>query len=471
MASTTKTAGAITAGSLYRAVWRWHFYAGLLVLPFLAWLAVTGGAFLFQGEIDGWVHRDLLRVAQPVPPGAARPPSALVAAALAVQPGQWFRYTPAAGPGDSANVGIATADGRRVAVYVDPGSARVLGQLPERGTLSWQIRRLHSLKVIGPVARGVIEMAAGWAVVLVATGLYLWWPRGRRGGVVTVRGRPAERVFWRDLHAVLGLGVGAILAFLALTGMPWSVFWGAQVNAWANGSHWGYPAGVRVQLPMSAVPVADTLAVPWSLQQARVPVASAGEHAGHGAGADASAAGPQPVPALPPIGLDAAMAVFTRLGLAPGFGVAAPQGAGGVYTASAYPADLGRQRVVHLDQYSGRPLLDMGYADYGPVARGLEWGINVHLGQQYGVANQIVLAVACAGIVLLCVAGAVAWWKRRPAGGLGVPPLPAQPRALWVVAGMMAVAGVLLPLLGLSLLCMLAVDAAWRRSQAGALQG
>jgi len=127
--------------------------------------------------------------------------------------------------------------------------------------------------------------------------------------------------------------------------------------------------------------------------------------------------------------------------------------------------------VVHLDQYSGRPLLDMGYADYGPVAKGLEWGINVHLGQQYGVANQIVLAVACAGIVLLCVAGAVAWWKRRPAGGLGVPPLPAQPRALWVVAGMMAVAGVLLPLLGLSLLCMLAVDAAWRRRQAGALQG
>ncbi len=510
-ATATATADAHTGGaspplraaSLYRAVWRWHFYAGLLVLPFLAWLAVTGGAYLFQREIDGWFHRDLLRVEQPVPPGAARPPGVLVAAALAARPGQWFRYTPAAAPGDSASVGIATADGQRVAVYVDPGSARVLGQLPERGTLSWQIRRLHSLKVIGPVARGVIEMAAGWAVVLVATGLYLWWPRGRRGGgVVTVRGRPAERVFWRDLHAVLGLGVGGILAFLALTGMPWSVLWGAQVNAWANGSHWGYPAGVRVQVPMSSVPLADALAVPWSLQQARVPVSSpsplatadtgadgheghgghgghaghggheghggpavAGEHEGHGAPV-AVPAGPQPMPAVPPIGLDAAMAVFTRLGLAPGFSVAAPQGVGGVYTASAYPADLGGQRVVHLDQYSGHPLLDMRYADYGPVARGLEWGINVHLGQQYGVANQIVLAVACAGIVLLCVAGAVAWWKRRPAGSLGVPPLPAQPRALWVVAGMLAVAGVLLPLLGLSLLCMLAVDAAWQARQA-----
>ncbi|MDA8523719.1 PepSY-associated TM helix domain-containing protein [Acidovorax sp. NCPPB 4044] len=491
MAFMTRAAEAspLRAASLYRAVWRWHFYAGLLVLPFLAWLAVTGGAYLFQREIDGWYHRDLLRVPVAAPAGAGLPHGAVVAAALAAQPGQWFRYTPAEAPGESASVGIATAGGERVAVYVDPATARVLGQLPERGTLAWQIRRLHSLKVIGPVARGLIEMAAGWAVVLVATGLYLWWPRGRRGGVVTVRGRPSERVFWRDLHAVLGLGVGLVLAFLAVTGLPWSVFLGAQVNAWANGSHWGYPSGVRVQVPMSAVPVADTLAVPWSLQQARVPAAGAAQapadgHEGHGAGhggghdgheghgpspaataapaqaqAQAMPSSPATAGTRPPLDLDAAMAAFGRLGLAPGFSVAAPQGPGGVYTASAYPSALEGQRVVHLDQYTGRPLIDMGYADYGPVAKGLEWGINVHLGQQYGVANQIVLAVACAGIVLLSVAGAVAWWKRRPAGGLGVPPLPAQPRALWWVVAIIAAAGVAMPLLGLSLLCMLALDA------------
>jgi len=30
----------------YRAVWRWHFYAGLFVLPFIAWLALTGAVYL-----------------------------------------------------------------------------------------------------------------------------------------------------------------------------------------------------------------------------------------------------------------------------------------------------------------------------------------------------------------------------------------------------------------------------------------
>lgn len=41
----------------YRAVWRWHFYAGLLVLPFLMLMALTGGLYLFKAEIDDAVYR------------------------------------------------------------------------------------------------------------------------------------------------------------------------------------------------------------------------------------------------------------------------------------------------------------------------------------------------------------------------------------------------------------------------------
>lgn len=32
---------------LYRAIWRWHFYAGLLILPFLVTLALSGAIYLF----------------------------------------------------------------------------------------------------------------------------------------------------------------------------------------------------------------------------------------------------------------------------------------------------------------------------------------------------------------------------------------------------------------------------------------
>ena len=38
---------AVASTRLYRAVWRWHFYAGLIVVPFLAILAVSGLVILF----------------------------------------------------------------------------------------------------------------------------------------------------------------------------------------------------------------------------------------------------------------------------------------------------------------------------------------------------------------------------------------------------------------------------------------
>ena len=101
----------------------------------------------------------------------------------------------------------------------------------------------------------------------------------------------------------------------------------------------------------------------------------------------------------------------------------------------------------------------MRYADYGPLGRWLEWGINVHLGQEFGVPNKVVLAVVCLAIVLLCVSAFVMWWRRRPSGGLGVPPMPADRRTLRAVVAMLVVGGIVFPLVGASLLVMLLLDA------------
>ncbi|GGE51022.1 hypothetical protein GCM10007276_30050 [Agaricicola taiwanensis] len=427
------------SSDLYRAVWRWHFYAGLLVLPFLISLAVTGALYIFRDEIDAIVHADLKRVE--VPDSATRvAPSALVDAALAAHPGTAVKYTDPAMPDASAEITVNSAGEGRHAVYVNPYNGEVLGTLPDRGTVMWTIRYLHSLKYFGPTARMIIEIAGGWAILLVGTGIYLWWPRRQNGGVVTVRGRPRQRMFWRDLHAVTGLFVGGVILFLAITGMPWSGVWGAQVNQWANGNNFGYPTGVRVAVPMSDEHVGHIAPTSWSLEQARVPQSPT---AGHGARA---------------ITLDEAVAMFDRLGLHRGYAVSLPTSAEGVYSGSVYPDDLTQQRVVHLDQYTGKPLIDMSYADYGPLGRWLEWGINVHMGQEFGRIGQIVLAGFCLGVVVLAVSAGVMWWKRRPSGSLGVPPLPTDRRVFRGLLAILAVGGIVFPLVGASLVVMLALD-------------
>ncbi|WP_332878403.1 PepSY-associated TM helix domain-containing protein [Massilia sp. S19_KUP03_FR1] len=453
--------GASASGSFYRAVWRWHFYAGLLVLPLLAWLAVTGGVFVFKDQIDDYFHADLRFV--PASALAVRAPGVLVAAALAGYPGQVRSYTPPSTPTASAAVGIALADGRRLQVYVDPRRARVLGTLPEGGSVATTVRKLHSLKYFGPVARGAVELAAGWAILLVLTGVYLWWPRAGKASVLSVRGQPRQRVFWRDLHATTGVLVGAMLTFLAVTGMPWSVLWGAQVNQWANGSNFGYPAGVRVQLPMSQQRLADATPTAWSLGQARLPLVApppASGHEGHQAHEGHEGHGGQVQHGAAPgaLSLDQAVLLFTRLGIAPGYTVLLPTGPRAPYSASVYPHDLQQQRVIHLDQYSGKTLIDMRYADYGPLGRWLEWGINVHLGQQFGVPNQALLVVTCLAILLLCVSACIMWWKRRPRGSLGVPALPVERRAMRTVFAMLFCGGLLFPLVGASLLLIAALD-------------
>ncbi|ALN73493.1 PepSY domain-containing protein [Aureimonas sp. AU20] len=427
-----------SANDLYRAVWRWHFYAGLFVLPFLISLSITGGLYLFRDEIDTFVHADLKRVVAEDGADLAAP-SRLVAAALDAVPGTAVKYTQNAGPTSSAEITVKSAGGEKRVVYLDPYDARVLGSLPDQGTIMWTVRHLHSLRFFGPVARGLIEITAGWSILLVVTGLYLWWPRGRKEGVVTVRGTPKKRVFWRDLHAVAGSMLGVFIVFLAVTGMPWSQVWGGKVNEWANGSNFGYPSGVRVDVPMSGQRLSDEGPVGWSLQQAEVPLSGA-------------------TPFRTPIGLDRAVAVFDTLGLYRGYSVNLPTRPTGVYTGSVYPDDLTQQRVVHLDQYTGEPLLDMSYADYGPLGRSLEWGINVHLGQEFGWFNQWFLAAVCVGNVALAVSAGVMWWKRRPSRSMGVPPLPKDTSVFRGLLVLLAIGGVLFPLVGASLLVMLLLD-------------
>ena len=438
----TTTASSDAPSSLYRAVWRWHFYAGLMVLPFMVLLAITGGLYLFHNELDALWHRDLKQVvARDTAPLAS---SRLIDAALGKQPGTAVKITMPASPTSSAEVTVKTADGDKLAIYVDPYDARVLGELPDRGTVMWLVRRLHSLAEFGPGATAIIEIVGGWAILLVATGFYLWWPRKQTGGVISVRGTPRRRVFWRDLHAVTGAFAGLFIGFLATTGMPWSMFWGEKVNEWANSSNYGYPSGVYVNVPMSDEHLAHANGLTaWSLEQAKMPKST-------------------PM-TMQPIGVDAAATTFDRLGVAPGYALSLPDGPGGVYSAAVYPGDLSKQRVVHLDQYSGVPLLDVSYADYGPAAKAMEWGINVHMGQEFGLANQLVLLAVCISIVLMAVSAGVMWWKRRPKGALGVPPAPADARTMRGLVLLMALFGLVFPLVGASLLVMVLLDLALAR--------
>lgn len=48
--------------AFYRAAWRWHFYAGVFVTPFLLLLTLTGLVMLFAPQLECLQYRTLFTV-------------------------------------------------------------------------------------------------------------------------------------------------------------------------------------------------------------------------------------------------------------------------------------------------------------------------------------------------------------------------------------------------------------------------
>jgi uncharacterized iron-regulated membrane protein len=458
------------ASGLYRRIWRWHFYAGLICLPFVVLLATTGALYLFRQEIEDVVYRDLF-LTQASGQLAQEAPEQLASAALKAHAGRLVRYTPPKESGRTAEFDIVQAsDGDELQVFVDPANGHVLGSVPAHLRLMPLVRSLHSLTLLGTVANHVVEIVAGWVLVLLSTGVYLWWPRGRSGGVVTVRGKPSGRLWWRDLHAVCGVFAALVIGFLALTGMPWSAFWGHQFNAWITDHGMGVPAAAWNEVPKSVSTTAPT-----TLRQTAGSTAVGHEHH-HTEGAPMSEAGEVPwifretsrphsaqVSSGRMIGLDKAVRRLAGMGLVRGYQLSLPADPTGVYTAIYLPDKAAGQRVVHLDAYSGQPLADVGYAQYGKVSKVTEWGVSVHMGREFGRANQLLMLAGCLALILLAVSSAVMWWKRRPRGTLAAPPAKQADRIARGVVVIAVALGVFFPLLGASMLLALLIDLAMPR--------
>lgn len=428
--------------TLYRAIWRWHFYAGLIVLPFMILLAITGGLYLFNDEINDTIYGDLRRV----DPSAAAylPPSELVTRALMAHPGTMKAYQSPSEPGRTAEIKIIGSDGMSNAVYVNPYSGLVLGSMWDAGPggspLMWTIRKLHSLEYIGWWGNRIIECVAGWAILLVASGIYLWWPRGRKVGVLrpkSNKGRP----MWRDLHAVTGIYTSVFIVFLAFTGLPWSGVWGKYFSELSYTIGLGIPDGYWANFPTSTVLTGEALEkTPWILENRPMPVSGT-------ANGDV-------------IGLDNVIQTVENMGIHAGYTLTIPDTPEGVFTASVYPDDVLRGRVIHLDQYTGDVLVDLEFSDLGALGRASEWGTSIHMGQAFGLVNQLILLLACIAIILMAVSALIMWWKRRPPGSLGAPTVPSDWRIPKAIFAIIIVAGIIFPLVGLTIFAVILIELA-----------
>jgi len=438
---------------LHRFVWRWHFYAGLFVAPVVILLSVTGALYLFRTEIERVVYSDLMVVPQWKTMVPVETQEAAVKAAF---PGSATRtFVLPRCDTCSARWVIRTAEGEPRAVFVDPGGGAILGDHDPRTMLMQVVRDLHGGAFFGDAGGYAVELAACWLFILLVTGLYLWWPR-RKGlaGAAYPRLGAKGRRFWRDLHGVPAAWNAALVAFLILTGLPWSIFWGKELASLGTLSAVTVPTPNFMSQPKAPSAGYDPTAVevghdhggggdaePWSIRHAPHP--QGGHHHGHA-----------------PFGMANAYTAAQARGIAgPGLRIMAPQRPGDTWVLSFIIDQAQDQRTVNIDPADGTILRDVGWDEYSTLGQVVEFGIMTHMGNQFGLANQIVLLASCLILVATIVMGFVLWWRRRPKGRWSAPQVPAGFRPSWGVIALAIVLGIVFPLAGASMLAILAIEA------------
>lgn len=407
--------------TVYRVFWRWHFYAGVIATPVILSLAITGGLYVFKDEIEPLLFHWFLVVSPSESAATYQEQIEAVRQALAAEGlGQAklsrIILSKHANRSTLINASVKHEDHTdRYEVFVDPTTAKVLHLRESNSGLFRIILSIHRNLMAGTPGRVLIELVTCWTVVLLATGLYLWWPKGKQGlwGVWLPRLFAKPYVVLRDLHAVPAAYGWILLVLVTLTGLFFSVVWGTGYLLIGKTMGQFDP---QVFAPPEVQPLQGGAA--WDVDQV--------------------------------------MARVLPLSDSHGVSLELPPDDSKGYSAVVFDhAAVSESKLIKVDPYQ-QEVTVLPFSEAPPMFQARVVALTLHMGTIGGLPTKILAFLVCMLLIAGSITGLSMWWKRRPQGTWGLPrgrltlPVP------WPLLGMVALLGLLMPVFGLSLLLILA---------------
>lgn len=445
---------------------RIHFYAAVLVGPLLLIAALSGALYALTPQLEKAIYANELTATLGTPGvplaeqvEAARAHLGTDQMPAAVRPGAGGTTTRVM----FADPALGESETR--AIFVDPGTAAVTGDLTAYGTSgslpvhTW-IGQLHRNLHLGETGRLYSELAASWLWVIALGGVILWVQRWKRkprsSGNLYPEKATKGRARTVSLHASAGIWLAAGFFFLSATGLTWSTYAGANVTDLRAAIGWSTP----------------TLATDLSTGTSGTGAEEHPDHAVHTAAEHAEYTAAQQL-VVRPDGFDAALAAARADGIdAATTEIKPPATEGKTWTV----AEIDRSWPTQVDTVAVDPQTmtvsdKVLFSDYPFAAKLARWGIDAHMGVLFGLANQLILAAIALGLAAIIIWGYIMWIKRRPTlNRPGRPTLTGRapkrgvlkrtpPAAAVALVVATALIGYFLPLLGISLLAFLLIDA------------
>lgn len=438
----------------YNTIWRWHFYAGLFCIPFVLVLAITGGIYLFKPQVEATLNQPYQQLTFT---GQAQTAKAQISAALAAVPNTVLNGYQLPETSQSAVQVLLGRKSDLTRVYVHPQTLEILNIARDDDQLMQVVHELHGNLLMGDWGSYLVELAASWAIVMLITGLYLWWPQNAQSlaGIIYPRLKSSKRVFWRDLHAVTGFWIAFFILFLLVSGLPWAKSWGGLLKEVRH-----INAGKVVEQDWTTGP-SSARAEREKMNMAAMSDAEHAEHMKH-MQVDNK---PQTIPLNEKTdysAIDRLVATVQPLHLAYPVLISPPSQKSPDWTAKSNAQNRPLRAEVVLDAQTGAIKSRKNFADRPLLDRIIGYGVAIHEGQLFGWFNQLLGLITALGLVLISISGVVLWWRRRAPHSLGAPASKKQigePKSTaYVITASIVLLGILLPFLGISLAIVLLVE-------------
>jgi len=328
-----------------------HLYGALIGGLFLIVLGVTGIILAIKPEIDHLLNPGLFRIA---PQTQALPLSKIEEAVRTKYPGKNFGSFTFPQSSDESYI----TQFQSTQVFVNSYTGEIIGTR-QKPTVLDQIRSLHTNLWLGQSGRNLVAAATVLSILLLVSGIYLWWPVRKTG---TARGLS----FY--LHYALGIYFALFMLLLSVSGTVMAFEW--IFRPWLfSVTH--SPAPSKYFMPSTMIPGKAPISCSEALNIAT-----------------------NRLPGALPIMLST-----------PGY----PKGSYGIDL--QYPGDFRENRVL-VDQYSGTVLSVIDSRQPSTAVRIMTDNGAIHTGEIFGLPSKIVMSLASLVLALQVVTGYWLWWKK-----------------------------------------------------------
>lgn len=199
-----------------RALVQLHLWCGLVIGVYAFVIGTTGAVLMFRPELQGAVYPQLLPAPTPTTPVAS--PDAVVAELRNHFPDHSFSGIDYPTYRRGTLLAYVTKGDEFRAVFLDPGTGRVVGELPKSGWVQ-RLQDLHFYLWAGTPGLTLNGVGGLCLLVMVVTGAAIAWPGASMWPqALWVDWRHGwKRVMW-ELHRAVGSWALLLLAMWAATG-------------------------------------------------------------------------------------------------------------------------------------------------------------------------------------------------------------------------------------------------------------